>query len=427
MGNGWHTLDESQKEKILNGVVKGSPTNGPWHLELHPTNKCNARCNFCNTKNFRKDEVLPWEILRGVLETKAGGDLNHVRLVGGGEPLIYPQINELLQLLGGINLKGFDIITNGIQLKSHAQAIIENGCDEISISLNEPQAELYEETIGIPAKNFHRALEGIKTAVQARDHQKKINKCKITVKLFLNDKNIGELERFADLVREIGIDNLDIRTAYDTTGTLEGRTKLTSEREEHAFKLIAKEIQKDHDNGKKMVSVSLLEEDNMSLNHYLNKLCDDIHGPDETLPDIDPLRKRDEFCIVPWYTATIGATGKVYACCEFSAYSSMNLGDLHQQSFSDIWDGKRFNDLRKQLRKLILTKGNLEYSQKRHCNILPKCIGRYSCYLTFGLADRTFYEQLAEEFNDQASPLERLMANVENKAIKIVHYLKGKT
>jgi radical SAM protein with 4Fe4S-binding SPASM domain len=52
-------------------------------------------------------------------------------------------------------------------------------------------------------------------------------------------------------------------------------------------------------------------------------------------------------CTMPWTTIYINADGMVQTCC----YSSQSLGDLKTQEFSEIWNGKKFQQLRNQIIK----------------------------------------------------------------------------
>lgn len=94
---GWKHLTPSDKQAILRGIEDGVAHGGPYHVEIHPADRCNIDCFFCSTAALRgTDEVpmTPFEELLGELR-EAG--TRSLRLSGGGEPLFH-----LPRLEGGL-------------------------------------------------------------------------------------------------------------------------------------------------------------------------------------------------------------------------------------------------------------------------------------------------------------------------------------
>ena len=156
---GWQHLSESDCARILRGIARARAFGGPYHLEIHPTNRCNLGCFFCSARSHRHGEELPWEVLRGVIDRAE--DLRSVRLTGGGESLIYPQTGALLDLLGERGIRINDLTTNGVELAAWVERLIAVGTDEVAVSLNEPTREGYAETMRVKPETFDRALESI--------------------------------------------------------------------------------------------------------------------------------------------------------------------------------------------------------------------------------------------------------------------------
>ena len=75
-----------------------SMQNGTWkpiELTLAPTDKCNLNCVFCSVKNREMDELDFEQLIKTLVDFKELG-LKSVVLSGGGEPTLYPRINELI-------------------------------------------------------------------------------------------------------------------------------------------------------------------------------------------------------------------------------------------------------------------------------------------------------------------------------------------
>ena len=55
-------------------------------------------------------------------------------------------------------------------------------------------------------------------------------------------------------------------------------------------------------------------------------------------------------CLVPWYSAYVTARGKVLPCCYLTNEEHV-LGDIHEESFEQIWNGPRYREFRRALRE----------------------------------------------------------------------------
>ena len=67
------------------------------------------------------------------------------------------------------------------------------------------------------------------------------------------------------------------------------------------------------------------------------------------------LKRRDKslletagFCILPWVSLQINPNGKISTCYKASKWT---VGDLHQQTLAEVWNGSPLNEIRKQMLK----------------------------------------------------------------------------
>jgi MoaA/NifB/PqqE/SkfB family radical SAM enzyme len=96
--------------------------NHPIVLHIMPTEVCNLRCVFCSVAQRGEDgrlcpNLTMDQIHSVVAEFKKRG-LKAVIISGGGEPLMYTKINELVDYLYNEGLQ-IGLITNGILLSTH--------------------------------------------------------------------------------------------------------------------------------------------------------------------------------------------------------------------------------------------------------------------------------------------------------------------
>lgn len=100
------------------GIIKNLPDYvPPYHVQLYPTNKCNRNCGFCHCSNRDKTlELETGDILFKLQRLKQYGT-RAVTISGGGEPLLHPEINQIIH---GLWLLGIEVglTTNGDYLNT---------------------------------------------------------------------------------------------------------------------------------------------------------------------------------------------------------------------------------------------------------------------------------------------------------------------
>ncbi|KPL00703.1 MAG: hypothetical protein AMJ90_07845 [candidate division Zixibacteria bacterium SM23_73_2] len=91
----------------------------PWSLNDNPigwleiTDRCNLHCKGCYRKEFEGHKPLE-QIKEEILFLKKWRNCDNIS-IAGGEPLIHPQINEIVEFIFRNKMKSF-ILTNGITL-----------------------------------------------------------------------------------------------------------------------------------------------------------------------------------------------------------------------------------------------------------------------------------------------------------------------
>lgn len=85
------------------------------HLQLCPTNRCNLNCNFCSCADRQKNSELSFGQAQSILKTAKKLGCNAITITGGGEPLLHPDINEIIETCDDLNI-GTGLVTNGLLL-----------------------------------------------------------------------------------------------------------------------------------------------------------------------------------------------------------------------------------------------------------------------------------------------------------------------
>jgi len=150
--------------------------NHPIVLHIMPTELCNLRCAFCSVaqrgKNGKLFPDLEMSRIKNVVKKFKKMGLKAVILSGGGEPTIYPRINELLEFLHSEKLET-GLISNGIALARNINPKNLNCLTWIRISINSLD---YIDDIEVPKLNPQKTTLGFSYIWNPLTSQKTIKK-----------------------------------------------------------------------------------------------------------------------------------------------------------------------------------------------------------------------------------------------------------
>ncbi|MBN1315676.1 MAG: radical SAM protein [Anaerolineales bacterium] len=177
----------------------GMPVLSSFYLYL--VSGCNLACRHCwITPTFIRGDPSPGDYLSidalkaAVEEAKSLG-LRHAKLTGG-EPLLHPQLLEVIDLLTAENLS-LDMETNGTLINRHlAQCFKKSNLSRISISLDGARPETHDEFRGVSG-SFEAALRGFGHLVNAGYDNVQIIMCP-------HRGNVEELDTLVELAIERG-------------------------------------------------------------------------------------------------------------------------------------------------------------------------------------------------------------------------------
>jgi len=112
------------------------------YLRISVTDRCNLRCFYCKSDDVRflpKAEILSLEELERIASAFVGFGVRKLRITGG-EPLVRPDIEQLIAQLGRHVASGaldeLTLTTNGTHLARHAGALVAAGLRRVNVSLD---------------------------------------------------------------------------------------------------------------------------------------------------------------------------------------------------------------------------------------------------------------------------------------------------
>ena len=144
----------------------------PLHdLRISVIDRCNFRCPYCMPDEqfhhayqfLDKAQWLTFDEIFRVVKIFVKLGVEKVRLTGG-EPLLRPNIDELIQKLSTIEgIKDLALTTNGSLLKNHAAKLKKAGLKRLTISLDSLDPEVFK-TLSGGKGMVDQVLSGIKAA-----------------------------------------------------------------------------------------------------------------------------------------------------------------------------------------------------------------------------------------------------------------------
>ena len=277
----------------------------PFTISFEPTTACNLRCPECPSglRAFtRPTGNLKENFFRETIDSMYR-ELMYLIFYFQGEPYINPKFLEMVEYA---HQKGIYTITstNGHFLNdANAKKTIESGLDRLIISVDGATQETYA-SYRIEGK-LESVLQGARNVVKWK---KELNSPTphIIFQMLVVKPNEHEIDRIYEMAKEIGIDEVKLKTAQ--VYEYENGNDLIPTIEKYAR-------YKKNANGKWTLKTKL-------VNH----------------------------CWKLWHSCVITWDGLVVPCC-FDKDAQHRLGDLKKSDFKTVWHSDTYLQFRKSLLK----------------------------------------------------------------------------
>ena len=136
-------LEFSQEE-----IAECKAQNGLLSLELELSRACNLRCIYCYAESgvALKDEMTLDDIFQ-TIDQAAGLGARKIIVLGGGEPLLYPHIADVIDHIKSHDL-AIDLFTNGTLINAEVAQLLYDRNVAISIKMNSQDEAIQDELAG---------------------------------------------------------------------------------------------------------------------------------------------------------------------------------------------------------------------------------------------------------------------------------------
>lgn len=311
----------------------------PHKLIMNVSDKCNFSCKMCafhpgqqkNDMTLDKWKALVWETCHA----------NVVYTLFGGEPLLYPDIDELVSYMGQLGVQMY-IVTNGSLLEKHLGVLLENHC-HIVLSLD--GVGKVHDTI----RGYHGSFAKIEEMLvrifgNGTPQEQKL----VSINSVLLPENADSVRSLIDYLYGIGVPYVSFqhlqyfgeneREKTDRiwrdffrqpfTCTLQPRKKFVfNQKNLEKLKAAVRDIRKAKQVYKDMgiyIDPDFSEEE---LEIYFS-------GDHERL-------QNKSLCMNPWASATVSVDGSISLCLDAC------IGNFMEQNFWSAWYGEKAQTFRK--------------------------------------------------------------------------------
>ena len=288
--------------------VKNGERTAPIYVRIKPTNKCNQNCYYCHYKNpylmlgqYKATDEISWEKMQEIVRDFKDIGVKAVTFSGGGEPLLYPYIEQAMDriLEAGIDLS---IITNGTMMNGKKAQILSKA-KWVRISLESGCSETYSSIRGVQMEAFRDLCKNIEHFARIKEAD-----CELGINFVVGPRNYKEVYQTGILMKNIGVNHIKY-TALISNDTLEMHLPFKDTVIDQIHKMKKEETENFH-------VVNLYESD-FDTNVVFGRNYD--------------------FCAIKDYVTVTAANSKIYYCHDKAYLSDGEVGDISQKSFKEVW------------------------------------------------------------------------------------------
>ncbi|KAF7774130.1 hypothetical protein PCIT_a0528 [Pseudoalteromonas citrea] len=263
----------------------------PIHLDIEATSSCNLKCTMCPRTEmeangtFWKVENFDFELYKKLIDEGVTNGLRSVKYNYLGEPLLNPKLFKMIEYAKEKGVIDVMFNTNATYLsEKNAEKLLNSGIDKLFFSFDSPTKAQYEKIR--EGAEFEEVLGNIKRFIRMRDERGSI-KPFTRVSMVLMKENQDEWPKFKALFEPI----VDAVAYVDYL---------------------------DHgdQNNSEMTLIDLTARD--------NRFC----------------------CPQLWQRMFVHPDGVATVCC-IDSKRELVVGNVHEQTISEIWQGDKYSKLRK--------------------------------------------------------------------------------
>ena len=322
-----YSLDqiEVNKDAFRNAVLNAHPFK-PLYVKMKVFYGCNLKCEMCNHWRERREPPVSAQRFEEIIREL--GELGTKKIhISGGEPMLRPQIPELVEVASSFGIK-VTMTTNGTLIdKAKAKQLVEGGLRGVNISIDSPLRKMHEKIRGVDG-----AFKATTKAVGLFQRYKHKGKLTVRINTVVSRTNYQTLETLPDLAHQLGADGINLIPVDDHCGEILSMRK----KDIALFNAdVAPKI------AERAMALGLIVSDEEAFPFgrsesevRLGRLGRYAFGYYDKHP-----------CYAPWTHSLIDFNGNVYICC-MTRERIPPIGNIKNQPFREIWESAAYQHIR---------------------------------------------------------------------------------
>ena len=288
----------------------------PPCLFVEVTNRCNLTCPTCQLgtdeayRGYNKGDIS-FENFKKVIDQIPS--LVYVTLQGVGEPLLNKDIMKMIRHCTDRGIATY-INTNGtILTETKSRELIEAGLCNLSISVNSFNEDVFAKTRS--GASITKIAENIKKFIEIK---RSLNSKKpiVSFRSILMKETEPHMEELILKSSELGVDVLYIQLFIS---------------------MIA---------DKSLMESSLSKDEVESFSEKLEQWKKQVKNLEIVTESFGKSSNNLGQCKLPWFSPNVTAEGYVTPCCTISNPSIINMGNVFETPFEQIWNSEKFVEFR---------------------------------------------------------------------------------
>lgn len=274
----------------------------PLNIEIDMTNACNHRCSFCVWANYINEvrATLPLEVVIRTLNELEALGTKSINWTGGGEPTLHKGFYQALDYSYKLGLDN-GLITNGSLIKEeHDDQLLEQ-LVWLRVSMSGGTVQQYKEMHGVD--DFEKVIRNMKRISERRSALH--SDTTLGISMVVKPGSLHSIMNLVDISIDIGIDYLQLR-----------EDMFMSSPEKMWWKKQALPVIKRAEEQAKDARLKILGASYMGTQAH---------------------RTYPTKCHAHHFVLGINAEGYVAFCKNTRDNPYFFIGNLHQQTFTEIW------------------------------------------------------------------------------------------
>ena len=283
----------------------------PVHIRIKPTNRCNHDCWYCAYRvgnlqlgeDMREEDSIPEAKMFEIVDDIVAMGVKAVTFSGGGEPLLYKPLPEVVERLaaGGVKVAS---LSNGANLKGRMAEVFAAHGTWLRVSVDGWDDESYCKARGAKGDAFTRLLDNLS------DFSARGSACVLGISFIIGQDNHSHVLEVCRTFKACGVNHVKL------SGAVVANDLAANNRYHREFmKAVSAQISQ--------AQAELNDERFTVIDHY--------HELEERF------EKPYHICPFLQFLTVIGADQTVYTCQDKAYTQTGTLGSIKDRSFKDFW------------------------------------------------------------------------------------------